>query len=299
MAGNYYTSKYGTRINVAGLSGGGLNKVKTLANNQYGTKAAQVAKNLQTKIPKVTPPVVPGVTPPPANPTITPINNQQPAPAAVQGAPDPAATQALFPTTRMFEPKNYEGSPLYQFQVKAGQDQLKKSLAAKGLVNSGAAIKQELDIPMQAAAQDTDRMTRLASENADRLYNMQNNESQRLERQDNNQWDRRYSLAQLMAEQSPWQAALQGLGNSADITKAAGSSQANYLRDAYQRIIASGGGGGGGRGGGSSAPLAPAAQIDMSKINQAGLINGINNQTGTTNLLTNTLASFPWGSLFS
>jgi len=302
MAANYYTSKYGTKINVTGLSGKPLNKIKGLADSRYGTKAQAMAQKQRTMIPKVSAPqtAVQEAVPPAATPApnVTPINTQPLANATppAQQQPSPGTVDTLFPSTRMFEPKNYEGSPLYKFQVQEGQKQLSKSLAARGLSNSGKAIEDELNIPLRAAAQDTDRMTRIASENADRLKSFQDNEALRQERAGNNQWDRTFSLAELMAQQSPWAGALAGLNNSANLTQDAGNAQANYLKEAYKKIIASGGGGGGGRGGGS-APVIPAG-IDLSNIQKAQLQNQINNQNSQTNLWGNVLTQLPYGDIF-
>lgn len=188
----------------------------------------------------------------------------------------------------MFEPKNYEGSPLYQFQVKSGMDQLTKSLAARGLYNSGKAIQDEINIPLQAAAQDTDRMTRVASENADRLKSFQDNEALRLERAGNAQWDRQFNLASLMAQQSPWAASLAGLNNTADLTKQSGDAQANYLRDAYNRIIASPGGGGrrGGGSGTAATPIPVPTGPDYSNITPTQIGGDYSSNKGWLNILT-------------
>lgn len=231
--------------------------------------------------------------PAPTPNTIQPVTTPQAPPAAVT---PPAATppsqdqlETLFPSTRMFEPQNYEGSPLYQFQVKEGLDQVSKSLAARGLTNSGAGIRAELNVPMMAAAQDTDRMTRIASENANRLESFQNNEALRQERAGNNQWDRMYSLAQLMAQQSPWDAAVGGLDSSATIMNAQGQSQANFLKDYYQRIIAAGGGGGGG-GQPGVMPTGP----DYSNIIPAQINANYDSSKGWGNIFTQALAGlFP------
>lgn len=247
-------------------------------------------------------PMTPGATPGGGGTLTMPGAPMPPAmspPVAVAPAPmapvDPGITDALFPTTRMFEPKNYQGSPLYQFQVKQGQDQLAKSLAAKGLTNSGKAIRDELDIPMQAAAQDTDRMTRVASENADRLKSFQDNEALRREREGNNQWDRLMGLTSLMAQQSPWTGALGGLNNTVDLTTAAGQAQANFLKDAYKRIIAAGGGGrGGGGGGGGGAGVTPIplpTGPDFTGLVPGQIAGNFNSNNGWTNLFQGGLTS--------
>lgn len=277
---NYFTSNYGTKINVSGLNNNQLTKVQNLANSKYGTRAATLADQWRTKIPKAQPTPVQNAVPQPTPPT--PIN--PPVPPQVSAEDQQRTANTLFPTERMFEPQNYEGSPLYQFQVKQGQDQLGKSLASRGLTNSGYGITQEVNIPMQAAAQDTDRMTQVATGNANRLQTMQENEAMRKERAGNEQWNRNYSLAQLMADQSPWNAAISGLGSTADTTTAAGSAYSNYLRDAYQRMISGGGGGGGFN------PTALPGGPDYSNINLAALNGNTNSGNNWLNLGINALS---------
>lgn len=261
-------------------------------NQKTGTTYNSANGALPNRIPKAKPKVGPPLTTAPA-PVQNPIpqqnfNNIATAAPGVQQQASPGTVETLFPSTRMFEPKNYEGSPLYKFQVDQGQKQLAKSLAAKGLTNSGHAIEQELNIPLQAAAQDTDRMTRVASENADRLKSFQDNEALRLERAGNNQWDRSYSLASLMAQQSPWAGALAGLNNSADITSEAGKSQANFLKDYYKRIIASGGGGSGGS---AATPLPLPTGPDYSNITPSQIAGDYSSNNGWMNILTKGLSN--------
>lgn len=371
---NYYTSKYGTKVNVTGLSGKPLAKIQGLADSRYGTKAQALADKQRLMIPKVSPPLTtaPGVqtpattTPAATNPAqkftqvaaangaaltpdqikynnllvkiknkkattadmhernrlynlvgnpalgaaapaaatpvadaaptgVTPVDNSPIANAApgTPSSPSPGTVETLFPSTRMFEPQNYEGSPLYKFQVQQGQKQLSKSLAARGLSNSGHAIEEELNIPLRAAAQDTDRITRIASENADRLKSFQDNEALRQERAGNTQWDRSFNLAELMANQSPWVGALAGLNNTANLTQDAGNAEANYLKEAYKRIIAaSGGGGGGGSGGGGSSaqPLTVPTGPNYSNITPQQIVANNSSNNGWTNILTTALA---------
>lgn len=284
---NIFKSNYGTRINVKGLNSKQVNKIQNLANNKYGDRASKLASQWQTKIPKVTPPPTGGgVTQAPA--TTAPATTPQPvaAPAPTPAAPSQDVANNLFPTERMFEPKNYQGSPLYQFQVQQGQKQLGKSLAARGLTNSGHGIEEELNIPMMAAAQDTDRMSRVAENNANRLQTMQENEAMRRERAGNNQWDRQFSLAELMSRESPWAASLEGLGAYGDNTKAAGSAYADYLRNAYTRAM---GGGGGGAG---FTPTQLPGGPDYSAIDLARINSGGNSTTNWMNIIGQGLGSF-------
>ncbi len=252
-----------------------------LNNKEHAGRTAQIQAalgRLNTPAAPITP-----ATPVDPNP-IQPLNTTPLATATpqAQSAPSQDTLNTLFPSERIFEPKNYQGSPLYQFQVQEGQKQLAKSLAAKGLTNSGSAIEQELNIPMRAAAADTDRITRLASENADRLQSLQSNEALRQERAGNNQWDRAYSLAQLMAEQSPWQGALSGLNNYASTTEAAGTAQANFLKDFLR---ATGGGGGG------FTPIPVPSGPNFSNITPAQIQGNAASNAGWQGLLTNFLTN--------
>ena len=253
-----------------GLGRHGYGQGKHGSNPYTGQAPVTPAPTPETKIPKV---------------DTTNTANAKPTPIATTNNAD-----TLFPNERMFEPKNYEGSPLYQFQVKEGLEQVDKSLAARGLMNSGYGIRQELNVPMMAAAQDTDRMTRVAENNANRLENYQNNEALRQERAGNNQWDRSYSLAQLMAQQSPWNQAIAGLNNYADTTMNAGMSQADFVRDYYNRIIASGGGGGG-RGGGGGMPMIIPPGPDYSNIIPAQINGSYASNNGWGNIFTGLISS--------
>ncbi len=216
MVDSFYTNRADKKVNVTGLAGKPLQRVQGLADKGNMMRARNVALRQRMKIPRV------GATPP----------------AQVPQQPAPGTSQTLFPNARMFEPQNYEGSPLYKFQVQEGQKQLGKSLAARGLSNSGYGIEQELNIPLRAAAQDTERMTTVAMDNANRLQTMQENESNRLENQSNNQWKRMYDAASLMSAQSPWADAMGAVNNSASLGENQANAQANFLRDYYQRVFA-------------------------------------------------------------
>jgi len=77
----------------------------------------------------------------PAAPTTTPaapVAPGAPTTPAVSGplsAPPMEAPVDNFRTTQSFIPKDLTGDPAYVFQLKQGQDQLAKSLAARGLSN--------------------------------------------------------------------------------------------------------------------------------------------------------------------
>lgn len=232
----------------------------------------QISGIRKTNATGTTPP--PGAAAPPADQTV----------GVPAGETPENITNTIFPNTRMFEPENYEGSPLYKFQVQEGEKALARSLAKRGLGNSGHAITEELNVPMRAAAQDTDRMTRIAEGNADRLYNIQNNEANRLERAGNDQWGRIYDTASLMAGQNPWQGALGGLDAYAGMTEKSGSAMANFLKDYYRK--SSGGGGGGSAG----TPIAIPGGPDYSNIDPITIGGNYSSNKGWLSLLNSGLA---------
>lgn len=232
MAAKYYIPKSGQQVKIGGLAEKPLNRVIGLADQGKFGRANKVYQRQKNK----------GLLSQPTAATPTAAAPAVAAPTPVAAAPAqqaaPSNANTLFPNSRMFEPQNYEGSPLYKFQVQQGQKQLGKSLASRGLTNSGYGIEQELNIPLRAAAQDTERMQNVAMDNANRLQSMQENEAMRLERQGNNQWNRMYQTAGLLAQQSPWQAAVNGLDNSANALNNRGQDQMNFLKDFYQKQFA-------------------------------------------------------------
>ena len=289
QGGKFFTSTLGTKINVAGLNPNQLKKIQQLANSGYGTKATQLAKTLQSRISKVAPTVEQA--PVPAGPPQVMPNETGDIGPNTAGTPpaapptNPDNTNALFPTATMFE-KGFAGDPLYDWQVKQGLEQVDKSLAARGLTNSGAGIKAELQVPQQAAALATDRMQQLATNNADRLYNIQQNEANRLYNQGNDQWNHALSLAQLMAAQSPYDSALAGLNNTASLTQNQAKAQANYLAQAYKKVF------GGGGGGAAPVPIpVPTGGPDYSNIMPTQIAGNTSSNNGWLNLLTGGLAS--------
>ena len=229
----------------------------------------------------------PQVAPPLQEPAPQPAPAPAPAPAP---QPDPNAGEALFPSARNFTPKDYEGDPLYQFQLKQGQKALGSSLAAKGLRNSGAAIEQELDLPLRLAAQNSERMNTNAQKDADRYAALGENEANRLERREDAGWRRAYDWTSLGLDQSPWAQAYSGLGSLGDLNSAEGKSLA-------QAIMASvSGGGGGGRGGGGSTPFVapPPGQPNYINTNPNNIFGDASSSAGYGSIVSDLLASiFP------
>lgn len=217
-----------------------------------------------------------------------------PAPQPQQPAPQPIApnnTAALFPNVRAFEPKNYEGSPLYQFQKKEGLKDLEKLMSARGLTKSGAEVEANSKFLSDVGAQEAQRQQGVAQQEADRLERMQQAESQRLTGAGNDQFDRQYKILELMSRQSPMEYAYGGMNRASDLDLQRAKAQAQYLSQAYARpTVGMSSGGGGGRSGGGSVKQAPfmppfPTGPDYSAINQAQIFsNGANQMDWAKNL---------------
>lgn len=140
--------------------------------------------------------------------TPTPPSDAQPGPGTTDtGATNPAAPtepsitrdmakdllMKMFSDNSAFEPANYEGSPLYQFQKNKGLADLEKLYAARGLTKSGAEIQGNSDFLAQVGAQEADRQRAYAENNAQRatdsalhLFDLAQNDDQF---KTNNQFD--------------------------------------------------------------------------------------------------------------
>lgn len=172
--------------------------------------------------------VAPEVAPEAPNPYIEAEKTAKAAPADY--------SNALFPNVRAFEPENYEGSPMYKFQLQEGQRALDRLYASRGLVNSGAEIEGNQRFVTDLGAREADRAQKIAETEADRLERMQLQEANRLERVDNNNFDRMYSILQLMANQSPLELGYRGASDSASLKDSFGSNMANYYSQAYPNL---------------------------------------------------------------
>lgn len=174
--------------------------------------------------------------------------SNQPLPAASAPMPmsqsvpaTPNDNAALFPNQRAFEPKNYEGSPLYQFQRDQGMKMLDRKLAAEGKLGSGFQFDQYRNFLTELGAQESERASQVAQQEANRLQTMQENEAQRRERVGNNAWDRNFSLMELMSRQNPMGYAVQGTNNLGDAYGTMADKRYGYISSQYPRV--SGGGG--------------------------------------------------------
>jgi hypothetical protein len=177
-------------------------------------------------------------------------------------------------TTRAYEPQNFEGSPLYQFQKQKGMQDLEKLMAARGLTNSGAEIQANSDFLAQLGATEAEKQRGYAQGDMDRtmggMFNLagldradrqmnwdQNNINlDRLNRMrefeagrsDAAQGRTQNFLTQLLAFQAQnpiADQAYKGTQDATQLTKALQDSLAAFTADNYNRRVPSGGGGGG------------------------------------------------------
>lgn len=276
-------------------------------------------------------------TPPPTpTPEPTPTPTPEPAPAPVgppeQPAPDadPLAnyqspmTQWLLKslgegmnTMRAYEPKFFEGSPMYQFQRDQGMKALNQQLAAQGLTGSGAAIEGGNDFMARLVATEADKQRQYADAQAQRVQDAQQFianydriERENLRDQANRNKDRQIDVGQFDATRNDAFRDLQvgtvmqllGLSNQNpmlnDIYRALGDQQglfksiidkqANLTGNDFARV--SGGGGGGG-----PAPLPPAQGPNMG-LALAQIMANRNNAGGNQSVFNTILSGL--GSLF-
>ncbi len=193
----------------------------------------------------------------------------------------------LFPSGRAFEPENYQGSPLYKFQQGEGEKSIRRALAKRGLLDSGAEIEAISDFNTELGAVESDKARSYADKEADRYERIQQNESLRRERGEGRAGDDMYRWTQLMLDQNPMDYAFSGTKEAAGNIDDSYSANAAYLRERYPRAFASGGGGGGGSG--AYVPPFPTGP-DYSEIDRLGSLGGSSSGTNYWNAIKNTIA---------
>lgn len=281
---NFFTSSRGTKIDVSGLSGGDLKRVQDLANSGYGTKAMQVAKTLQSRTPSTTTPPPPadtgtGTAPPPDS-----TSQVGDPPPGSSGTPDPTS---FFPSMSAFEPQNYQGSPLYQWQQQQGTDALNKVLSKRGLLNSGAEIQANSDFQTALGAGEADKARGYAENDADRYERLADNASSVEQRSSEDASDDLFRWTQLGLQQNPANASFTGTGNYAGAVGNTANSLASFLASNYAHVS---GGGGGGSSASSITPPFPSGP-DYSNINTVNSVASGQNSNSMWNAITSALPS--------
>jgi hypothetical protein len=190
-------------------------------------------------------------------------------------------------TMQAYEPKFFDGSPLYQFQKQKGLADMERLMAARGLTNSGAEIQANSDFLANINAQEAEKQRQFADQQAQRNQNMMQfiaqydqGERQNLQdqlntdlarqvqqqqfeagRQDNRQrlmTDFLSNVLQMQSNNPIPQLAYSGLNQQSGYTQALMKAIAGNLANNYPRVFA---------GGGGSGPLPPSGgNLDIMQI---------------------------------
>lgn len=226
----------------------------------------------QGQPPPPPPPPPPGDEPP-ANNTADPLttefdgNYQSPMSKALM-----EAFNNVNNTLSAYEPKFFEGSPMYQFQKQKGMADLEKLMAARGLTGSGAEIQGNSDFLANINATEAEKQRQYAEAERDRrqrgmefIANYDRTERDALRDQWNRNLDRQQNISEFEATRGDrrQEAAINFLNNvlgmqsQNDIARIAQGGQASQtqLTQALMQMIgnnimsqvprATGGGGGG------------------------------------------------------
>lgn len=109
-------------------------------------------------------------------------------------------------TMRAYEPKYFEGSPMYQFQKDKGSRDLERLLAARGLTGSGAEIEANTNFLTQLNATEAEKQRQYADQTAQRVQdamrfiaNYDQTERENLRNQANQNKDREVELSKFDA----------------------------------------------------------------------------------------------------
>jgi hypothetical protein len=162
----------------------------------------------------------PAVEPPVSTPEAPPVDN----------------SAALFPGIRAFEPKNYQGSPLYQMQLDQGTKKLEKIYAARGHSNSGKELEGIGRFVNELGANEAMRAQGVAQQEADRAERMQTRESDRLTGQSRDKWGQITDVLDMMLRQNPMDAATQATRDQAEMVLGQGNTVAGQIKGQTPRV---------------------------------------------------------------
>jgi hypothetical protein len=211
-------------------------------------------------------------------------------------------------TMQAYEPKFFEGSPLYQFQKEKGMKDLEKLMAARGLTGSGAEIQGNSDFLAQINATEAEKQRGYAEANRDRqnqmmqfIANFDSQEREALRDQWNKDLDQRTNMSQFEANRGDARQAMTvnflsnllnmqsqndiarlsqgGMGSQTDLTKALLQAMTNNTMAQVPR--------GGGGGGGGAPPPQPSNNSAL-----MGLLMNYGNRAGNNDFLNGILNLF-------
>jgi len=214
-------------------------------------------------------------------------------------------------TMQAYEPKNFEGSPLYQFQKQKGMQDMEKLMAARGLTGSGAEVQANSDFLANLNAQEAEKQRQYADQTAQRqqqamqfIANFDQAEKNALRDQWNADLDRQTNINQFEANRGDRRQELAtsflsnilGLQSQNDIARIAqgGLNSQSALTDQLMKAISgftannyarSYGGGGG------VAPTPPSSgNLDIARI-----MMDYGNRAGNNDMLDSILRMFGGG----
>lgn len=214
-------------------------------------------------------------------------------------------------TMQAYEPKNFEGSPLYQFQKQKGMQDMEKLMAARGLTGSGAEVQANSDFLVNLNAQESEKQRQYADQAAQRqqqamqfIANFDQAEKNALRDQWNTDLDRQTNISQFEANRGDRRQELAtsflsnilGLQSQNDIARIAqgGLNSQSALTEQLMKAISgftannyarSYGGGGG------AAPTPPSSgNLDIARI-----LMDYSNRAGNNDMLDGILRMFGGG----
>ena len=211
-------------------------------------------------------------------------------------------------TMQMYEPKNFEGSPLYQFQKEKGMRDMERLMAARGLTNSGAEIQANSDFLVNLNAQEAEKQRQYADAQAQRqqaamqfIANFDQQEKEALRNQWNQDLDRQTNINQfeatrgdrrqelgvnflnnilgLQAQNNIASNAQNGLNQQTALTEALMKAIASNTASNYQRSY--------GGGGGTPPPAPTGGNLDIARI-----LAGYGNDAGNSDMIDSVLRMF-------
>lgn len=159
-------------------------------------------------------------------------------PSSVTPAQDvPAsANNSLYPSLNYQLPENYQGSPLYKWQMDQGQTALNRRLAQQGLLGSGAELEASNKLSQAIGAQEADRLRADMQTEADRYERVSSNEANRRINQENSHWGRFMDVLGMLNKQSPMESAYNGLGSYSGLDLKRGAANASNTAGNYSRV---------------------------------------------------------------
>jgi hypothetical protein len=127
-----------------------------------------------------------------------------------QPAPLPGPEAETFKPTSDFYQGNVADSAIYKQRLSEGNRALDARLSSMGLTNSGASIRNELDLVNKLTADETARMQDLAVNDANRYDSRRESLANRQERLGQNQIDNTLRTVEMFLNQNPMRYAFQG-----------------------------------------------------------------------------------------